>query len=287
MPETQGVSINRPAALAALPPGYGQLFDRAASLFAADDRVRGMWVHGAIARDAADAGSDLDVSVAVRDADFSAFAGEWRTWLAGITPTLTARKISDGSFYALTTSCERFDVISEPVSQLPSTALTRRIVVFDKDDLDRRIPAPDDPPPNAADISYVIEETLRQAANFPTVIVRQDWLLGVIAVQQVQLFLYELFAESNKPMPPTGPKQWSSKLTPRQRQLLEALPAAMPAEQSVMYAREATFTLFFTEVPEIARNNDVAWPHQLEAAVRAHLSNTNVPLPCADWRRTE
>jgi hypothetical protein len=38
-------------------------------------------------------------------------------------------------------------------------------------------------------ITYLIEETLRQAANFPTVLVRDDWLLGVIAVQQVQMFL--------------------------------------------------------------------------------------------------
>lgn len=45
-----------------------------------------------------------------------------------------------------------------------------------------------DPGRSAAVIAYVIEETVRQAANFPTVIVRQDWLLGVIAVQQVQLF---------------------------------------------------------------------------------------------------
>jgi hypothetical protein len=71
------------------------------------------------------------------------------------------------------------------------------------------------------------------------VTVRDDWLLGVVAVQQVQLFLYELFAESNKPMPPAGPKQWSSKLTPYQRQVLEGLPAAAPSEQSVLAARPA------------------------------------------------
>lgn len=112
-----------------MPAGYGPLFDKAASLFAADDRVRAMWVHGAMARDAADAGSDLDVSLAVRDDDFAAFAAGWKSWLAAITPTVTARKISDGSFYALITTCERFDVISEPVSKLPATVLARRIVV--------------------------------------------------------------------------------------------------------------------------------------------------------------
>lgn len=278
------VLIHRPPALAVLPPGYGPLFDRAAALLAADERVRAMWVHGAMARGAADAGSDLDVSVAVRDADFSAFAADWETWLAAITPTLTARKISDGSFYALTTTCERFDVISEPVSKISGTFLRRRIVVFDKDGLDQLIPPPSDPPPDAGRITYLIEETLRQAANFPTVIVRDDWLMGVIAVQQVQLFLYQLFAEANKPMPPTGPKQWSSKLRPWQRKLLEALPVAAPTEQSVKDAREAAFALFFAQAPAIAKSNGIAWPDELEAAVRAYLINAGVPLPSAGWQ---
>jgi hypothetical protein len=273
------VLIRRPPGLAVLPPGYGPLFDRAAALLAADDRVRAMWVHGAMARGAADAGSDLDVSVAVRDADFGAFAAEWETWLAAITPTLTARKISDGSFYALTTTCERFDVISEPVGKLSETLVSRRIVVFDKDGLDQLIPPPSDPPPSAGAIAGLIEETLRQAANFPVVMVRGDWLMGVIAVQQVQLFLYQLFAEANKPMPPSGPKQWSSKLAPWQRRLLEALPVAAPTEQSVTEAREAAFVLFFAEAPAIAASNGVAWPDELEAAVRAYLSAAGLPLP--------
>lgn len=273
------VVILRPEALAILPEGYGALFDRAAAWFAADDRVRGMWVHGALARAAADAGSDLDVCLAVRDADFAGFAGEWETWLAAITPTLTARLLGDGSFYALTAACERFDVIAEPVRGLPATALTRRVVVFDKDGLSRLIPPPRDPPPDAAAISFLIEEVLRQAANFPAVIVRGDWLLGVVAVQQVQLFLYQLFAESNKPMPPAGPKQWSSRLTPYQRHVLESLPAAAPGEESVRAAREAAFAAFFRDAPPIAARNGIPWPRRLESAVRAYLRKEGVPLP--------
>lgn len=138
-----------------------------------------------------------------------------------------------------------------------------------------------------APASLLIEETLRQAANFPTVIVRDDWLMGVIAVQQVQLFLYELFAEANKPMPPTGPKQWSFKLRPWQRQLLEALPAAAPTEQSVKDARKAAFTLFFAEAPAIAKSNGIPWPDELEAAVRAYLIKAGAPLPSAGWQHAQ
>ena len=80
------------------------------------------------------------------------------------------------------------------MGDFPATSLTKRLVVFDHDGLDKLIPPPADPPPDPAVITYLIEETLRQAANFPTVPVRDDWLLGVVAVQQVQMFLYQLFA---------------------------------------------------------------------------------------------
>ena len=269
----------RPGALAALPDSYGPLFDRAAAVFEADERVRAMWLHGALARGKADAASDMDISVAIADDGFDGFAASWRDWLAAITPTLTARSIAAGSFYALTPSCERFDVIAEPVSKLSATPLTRRLVIFDHDGLDKLIPPPADPPPDPAVIAYLIEETLRQAANFPTVLVRDDWLLGVVAVQQVQTFLYQLFAESNKPAPPTGPKQWSSKLTSSQRQVLSQLPAAAPSADSVLTAREATFAVFFREAPPIAARNGIPWPSRLEQAVRDYLREQGVPLP--------
>jgi hypothetical protein len=273
------VVILRPGGLAALADGYGPLFDRAAGVFGADERVRGMWLHGALARGDADAGSDLDISLAVRDEDVAGFAAQWQQWLAEITPTLSARPLGPGSFYALTTTGERLDVFTEPVGKLPDTVLTRRVLVFDRDGVDRLIPPPDDPPPDAGTIAYLVEETLRQAANFPVVVVRDDWLMGVIAVQQVQLFLYQLFAESNKPMPPSGPKQWSHKLTGYQRRVLEGLPAAAPDERSVMAAREAALAVFFREAPPIARRGGVPWPAALEAGVRSYLDGQGLPLP--------
>jgi enoyl-CoA hydratase/carnithine racemase len=80
------VVTERPPQLSGLPARYLPLYDRALEVFSADDRVRAVWLHGACGRGAADAGSDLDLSVAVRDADFEEFAGQWRDWLAAITP---------------------------------------------------------------------------------------------------------------------------------------------------------------------------------------------------------
>ena len=45
------------AALAPLPAGYRGLFDRLLAVVQTDERVRGMWLSGSVARGVADAGS--------------------------------------------------------------------------------------------------------------------------------------------------------------------------------------------------------------------------------------
>jgi hypothetical protein len=270
----------RPVQLSGLSDRYLPLFDRAVDVCAADDRVRAVWLHGACGRGAADAGSDLDLSVAIRDADFDTFAGQWREWLAAITPTVVARPIGPGSFYCLTPTCERLDVISARVSAVPDTAATlrRRVVVLDKDDLDALVPRPDDPGPDADRIAWLIEEVLRQQVNWPVVHVRADWLLGQVGVQAVQLLLYELFAEANKPMPATGPKQWSAKLTPVQCEILAGLPVPAADPAAVDRARDAVVTAFLREARPIAAAIGVSWPVELETAVRDHLATEGFTL---------
>jgi hypothetical protein len=42
-------------------------------------------------------------------------------------------------------------------------------------------------------LTGLVEEFLRQQANFPaSVVTREDWLLGVVAIEQVHLMLYQL-----------------------------------------------------------------------------------------------
>ena len=259
--------------LRALRPEYRELLSRAHDVFENDDRVRGMWLHGAIARGALDAGGDLDIDIAVRDDDVEAFASEWQSWLADITPTVSAVPLPGmpGCFYALTPTCERMDVITEAVRDIATSQLTRRLVVFDRDGLTASVPAPFDPGPSPDALRYLVEEPLRQAANVPTVVVRSDWLLGVVAVQQIHQFLYLLFAEANKPQPPTGPKQWSVKLSASHRAMLEALPVPQPDLQSILDARQAALELLISEGRRVVEANGGAWPVDLAEAVLSYL----------------
>jgi hypothetical protein len=266
--------------LAVLPPDYRPLLGRARTVFEADERVRGMWLHGAIARGALDHGGDLDIDIAVRDEDFEAVASTWTEWLARITPTVSAIPVPGlpGSCYALTPTCERMDVIVESVSATSSSGLTRRLVIFDRDGLTEHLPPIADPVPDRGLMRHLIEETLRQAANFNTVMVREDWLLGVVAVQQVHQHLYLLFSEANKPQPPTGPKQWSFKLSERHRVMLEGLPVPQPEPASILEARAAALSLLVTEGRRVAEQHGVEWPNDLAAAVLSYLDRIGYPI---------
>ena len=75
-----------------------------------------MWLGGSLGRGVADAGSDLDVVVAIAAGSFDGFAAGWRDWLAAITPTVLARELPrlPGSFYSVTPECLRLDVVAEP-----------------------------------------------------------------------------------------------------------------------------------------------------------------------------
>src|SRR5688572_8633723 len=91
-------------AIAALPRAYRDLFDRARARLEGDERVRGMWLGGSLARGTADAASDLDVILAVADDAHEEFTESWRSWLADITPTVLAEELpfAKGSFYSVT-----------------------------------------------------------------------------------------------------------------------------------------------------------------------------------------
>ena len=54
-------------ALSPLPTGYADLLDSVVDLLSARTEVRAIWVSGSVGREAADAGSDLDLVVTVAD----------------------------------------------------------------------------------------------------------------------------------------------------------------------------------------------------------------------------
>jgi predicted nucleotidyltransferase len=264
--------ISRPRTLEALPAGYRALFESALNVFSSDPRVRALWVSGSLARGDADAASDLDLVASVDDASFDAFAAEWRTWLAAITPTVIAREIPflRGSVYSLTPTCERLDVVVERASAVKNAFLPRA-VVFDRDGLDARRPRPFPPAgPDPQKVAFAIEEPFRYLAMFPVLLGRSDFLLGQEAWGHLRRRLSEVFLEANAPLPTTGVKHWRDKLTPAQYAVLESLAWPEATREALVDAHVAILRAFVAHAKPIAERLGVPWPHALEDAVRTH-----------------
>ncbi|HTO55581.1 MAG TPA: nucleotidyltransferase domain-containing protein [Myxococcota bacterium] len=262
-----------PASLEPLGPSYRALFERAVTVFSADSRVRALWLAGSVARGDADAHSDLDLVVTVTDADFDGFAASWREWLAAITPTVLAREIPflRGSVYSLTPACERLDVVVERLSTLRGNR-SPRLVVFDRDGLERERPAPLPPAgPDPHKVTTAIEEPLRYLALTPAVLGRGELMLAQEGYGHMRRRLSELFLELNAPLPTTGVKHWRDKLTPEQYAVLESLPWPAATRESLLAANLAFLRVFLPHARAVAEKVGVPWPEALERAVRAHL----------------
>lgn len=289
----------QPAALSPLPAGYRELFSRLLDVAAADHRVRAVWLSGSAGRGTADAGSDLDVVLAVADEAFGEFTASWRNWLARVTPTVLARELPGlpGSWCSLTPACERFDAVTVRATAGPRGGAEDRLLVLHKDRpgppgpaaVDATVPAsagrdkavPDEagpettPGPDPSRIAAITEEFLRQQAIFPAAVVaRADWLLGVQGVQGVYLMLYQLFVESNQPLPVMGIKQWSARLTPAQREICAGLPPPAADRQSVLAAMQAAASTFRAQATLILAAHRVPWPGDLDMAVLAYQART-------------
>lgn len=268
------------ALLSELEPGYGPIFEKARATFEADPRVRALWLGGSLARGEADRASDLDLLLAVRDEDLDDFLGEWREWLARITPTLIAGELPfvRGIFYCVAPGRERLDLVVETVSAVASSFHRHRAPVFDRDGLDARVPALLERAPDPARISGLVEEFFRDYGLLPVSLEREDWLLAQEGIHLLRNLLYQLFVEANAPLPPMGVKQWSRKLHPEQRALLESLPSgAAPERAAIVAANEQVARAFVREARRICAAHDVAWPTGLENATRDYLRARGLP----------
>ena len=266
-------------ALEPLPAPYHRHFDRILEVVRPDERIRGLWLSGSLARGTADAGSDLDLVLAVRDDDFDAFAEGWRDWMARITPVLLAKELprSKVIIYALTEDLCRIDAVVEPVSRVATSPHRRRLAVIDRDGLDRMVPEPEPGPgPDRSKITAMITEFWRIQANFPAMINgRKDLLCANVGVHGSAQMLYDLFVETNQPLPPMGVKQFTSRLQPDQAEVLLGLPVCAPGDRRLLIEADlAVCEAMATAGRAAAERVGADYPERIAAAVQAHLHTT-------------
>lgn len=272
------MTITPDEALAPLPEPYHQLYQRVLAICEPDERFRGLWLSGSLARGTADAGSDLDLVVALADDVYDGFVGTWRSWLDGVTPTLLVKRIPAEKliFTALTPVMCRLDATFERVGDLPESPFRTRVRVIDRDGLTDRIPQRvDGPGPDPGKITAIISEFWRIQAIFPFMINdRKDLLVARSGVNASAQLLYDVFVEANQPLPPMGVKQFSSRLTADQRSVLESLPAFGCDPESMITADLWVTDAMATHGRAAAEQSGAEYPQALGTAVRQFLDRS-------------
>jgi hypothetical protein len=162
-------------------------------------------------------------------------------------------------------------VVLEKPGEVASSPYCHRVSVLDRDGLEPPAPWAEERGPDVGRMQVLVTEVLRQNAIFPAAVVaREDWLLGRVAVHNYQQKLYDLRVESNQPLPPMGIKQWSSGLTPEQRDLLAALPAPSAERDPVITAMNAVRQAIRTHGRAALEAAGGTWPADLDDAMSAY-----------------
>lgn len=255
-------------AIAPLESGYDELLDLIVSTLESDQRVRALWLAGSVGRGVADAGSDLDVIVTVASVQGFTDSATW----AVLDPVITTPIPGMPGCFAFTTRQGlRVDIVLETPADLPSTPYRRRLCVFAKDRLSVPTSGEDWGGPDVARMQAIVIEYFRQSAIFPAAVVaREDWLLGQQAVHNYALMLYELFVESNQPLVPMGIKQWSSKLTARQREILTDLTPPRAERDDVLKAMRSMRAAVATHGRMVLETAGGEWPIDVDKAMAAY-----------------
>jgi hypothetical protein len=263
------------AAVAPLEDGYAELLARVVERFADDPRVRALWLAGSVGRGVADAGSDLDLLVTVSDRAGFTEPGVWDV----LDPVITTPIPGLPGCFAFTTRAGlRVDVVLETSDDVASSSYVHRVRVLDRDGLEPPTPGTDTRAPDVPRMQQIVTEFLRQSAIFPAAVVaRDDWLLGQVAVRNYALMLYDLLVESNQPLPPMGVKQWSSRLTPDQRDLLAALPVPTADRSSVVGSMTAVRDAIRTRGRAALESAGGTWPGEVDDAMAAYWERHGLP----------
>jgi hypothetical protein len=255
------------SAVAPLEEGYLDLLARIVSELTADVRVRAVWLAGSVGRRVADAGSDLDLVLTVTDVEPFRDPAAWR-----VLDAVIVVPIPDLRGLAFTTRAGlRVDVVLETPDEVAASPYRHRLRVLDRDGLTPPVSTVDHRGPDVGRLQALAIEILRQGAIFPAAVVtREDWLLGRVAVQNHQRLLYDLLVETNQPLPTMGVKQWSSRLTDEQRDLLAGLPLPVAERDSVIGAMRAVLRAARTQGRAALQNARATWPVEVDDAVAAY-----------------
>ena len=234
-----------------------------------DERVRSVWLEGALARGLADDWSDIDLHLAVMEPENFA-AIEWldsqvHLVLSDAIPGLT------GAFICLTSEWIHIDLnVHSSENELPSDGARR--ILLDRDGLIQDRPNAQRPPGQpffpAQDVQiflYFLGKTVASVHRSDLIALSQ-----VTAMMRDRLLVNLLLAE-NGIRSETVNKRIGQHLSDEQKQCLQGVPAFGLSELSLRDAQQSMANVYLSRARKLAEECEAAWPLELEQATKQLL----------------
>lgn len=264
-----------------LPPAKLTTFaEQAAHVLRKDERVRLLWLTGSLATETADAQSDVDLRVAVREEDFATVGQWWREICEQIAPTIWKRRWpgppDEAILSAITRDYLRFDLVIQSVADTRPRSFEAAQLVFDKDSVAQQflLTAPPSRDPYAS-LPFLVEEFIRILGMLPIVVERDDVPIG----REGQLGLYSmlislLLLENGIDRAATGKRHVAAFLTDEQRAILAQVPSLTPTMESLIQGCVVYGQLFLPRARRLMEAYGQVYPEDFEAATKRHLLET-------------
>ncbi len=272
--------MTAPDALAALScrPDIGRqvrLLTRAYDALRGDDRVAAAFVTGSLAREDADAQSDLDLLLLIFDPSFPAVSGAWDSLVDSIAPTVFRRRLgkaSDLIITAITPEWCRFDLVVQSLSDVPRRTYGPSLTLFDRSGGEIVLPRHRPDPVPSARLVDLVEEFLRVLGLLPVVLARGELLVAAEGVVLLRRMLTDLMLIDRGDADRGGAKRLNPYLSEDQRAALEHLPAVAPAREAVVEGNLACARLFLPLAKRVLEERSVPYPSAFEDATVKHLN---------------
>lgn len=240
----------------------------------ADERIMAAWLIGSLARGVADAYSDIDTLLAVRDADLPALIDDWSTFLAAIATTVFAQRLGAPdrpTITAITPDWTRFDLTLHPATDSRPHTYGAVTLLFARDGFTPpAVPAAAPGRDAAPRLPAIVEEFIRVLGLLPVAIGRGEYLAGLTPVMLLRGHLIDLFLIAND-APRGGAKRLNPLLTAEQRRALERLPPLVPTRDAIIAGHLACARLFLPRARALMAQRGLPYPEAFEQATLAYL----------------
>jgi predicted nucleotidyltransferase len=254
--------------------------EQAAVMLRQDERIRILWLTGSLAKGTADAQSDVDLRVAVREADFATVDQWWQDLLNQVAPLVWKYRWpgppDEAILGAITADYLRFDVVIQSLRDTRPRTLEAARLLFDKDGEAEHFflttPSARDP---YAHLPVLIEDGIRLLGMLPIVVERNDVPIGMegqLALHSMLISL--LLLENGIDRMTTGKRHVAAFLTEEQRAVLTQVPSLAPTMDSLIQGRLTYGRLFLPRARRLMEAHGHVYPEAFEAATKRHLWET-------------